>query len=405
MPPDPSLAPYYAARNTNTIDSYWNFVRRFPTSPYAAEAKKKIAALLLENPERDKLRNFIREFPDFAYLVKPALEKIETEDAIRGHLPVEIRKNEEVVVRAGEVFYCHKYFKAFVGTLEYVGEKPEYDYEVRLTQVVAPKFIEVEFYPELCFAMEEKFHGLVNVFYKIGVAEDAPPGEYDVEVIVGLFRRFADGRVEQKDGTGFSHHIRVVKSEPGEKAWVSEKDFAAAPGLFSRLVAGGILVTDAGREGFAYFAETIGDEKQLVARLEEMGVNDKEKETVLGVWRRPFEELRLDFEGVKYFSEQARKEQEKLATLKPPESQVFGAVYIYKLNVSKHSLLLRRNQAFQAICTYHLEQAAEGEDPRLAEVAKDYLAELERKKLRLEYKPIISTEIKKGKHPEIYLAN
>jgi hypothetical protein len=231
-PRDPSYIPYHVARSKNTADAYWRFIERHSQSPYADEAKTKLAKLLVQQRNKKELAKYVQNFPTHKHLVEDVLKEIETIEKINNHFRTNLEDGARVVVRPGEVIYSRGYFKAYVGRQEEEVEeeegekKEESSYETRLEKVIAPEFIKLELLTDRCFIMVEKFHALVNIYYKIKILANAQPGEYRVAAIIGAYQGLSADEEYRRGGKEISHIIEIVK-HPLDSMEMLEVDFEA----------------------------------------------------------------------------------------------------------------------------------------------------------------------------------
>jgi hypothetical protein len=98
--------------------------------------------------------------------------------------------------------------------------------------------------------------------------------------------------------------------------------------------------------------------------------------------------LELDYEAVKYFNQQQKKIQTELNNLKEPQIEAFGSHYLYKYNKINYTIRLEEYKTSQAEACYHLQQAANSQQPEIASQAKAYIDQLRLKELFVEYQPV-----------------
>jgi hypothetical protein len=226
-PRDPADYAYHTAMTKNKPNAYWRFLEHHGESRHADEAKIKLAKLLVEERDKAELLKYSLHFPSHKHLIVDVLEEIETVEKINEHLRTNLADGDRVIVRPGEIVYSRGYFKAYAGFPEEWEETGEVTYEIKLEQVISPKFIEVELLADQSFIMVEKFDALVNIHYRIKVYSDAPPGEYKATAIIGAYQRFSPDEDFRKGGKEAGLIVEVVQ-HPLASVELLEVDFEAA---------------------------------------------------------------------------------------------------------------------------------------------------------------------------------
>ncbi len=117
------------------------------------------------------------------------------------------KDSSHLKIRRGEFFNAHYYFKAFLRLEDSQGMGAIY--EIRIDKHKHPAFIQIALMPGVSFAMEESFHAMTNVRYKIMVAKSAPLGTYKIETTFGVYRK-EDSGWQRKDASGVVHEIEVL---------------------------------------------------------------------------------------------------------------------------------------------------------------------------------------------------
>jgi hypothetical protein len=173
------------AAKQNSIEGYQKFLRQNPQDPYAGEAKKNLASLLLKENDREAVEDFARHFPKDRKLVQASLEEA-VEDFAR-HFPKDRklvqasldefalidrvrermndhealqRDNSRLSIRRGEPYYAYLYSKNYVGYVD--PDLGELEFFVRIERVIAPDCIKIVLLPET-FALAERFHSMTNL--------------------------------------------------------------------------------------------------------------------------------------------------------------------------------------------------------------------------------------------------
>lgn len=208
---DPSFIPYHTTANKNTANAYRQFIGRYARSPYADEAKTKLAKLLVEERDKNELEDFAQKFPTHKYLVADVLAELRTIAKINEHLQTNIPSGARVRVRPGEIICGRTFFKAYIGREEWEGERMA-TYSIRVENISAPEFIKVELLTDLSFVMVEKFDALVNIYYEIKISSATPPGEYQATAIVGAYQSLSPDEEYRKGGKEVGFTIEVEKT-------------------------------------------------------------------------------------------------------------------------------------------------------------------------------------------------
>ncbi len=210
---DPSDGPFKLAQVKDNINTYRKFVHNNPNSRHLPMAINRLGELLVLQGEKEPLETFVKTFPEYKHKVTAALDEIHLIEKVNQHMnedPALAKDSSHLKIRRGEWFYAHHYFKAFVKLEDTQGLGAMY--ELRIDKHKHPDFIRIELMPGVSFAMEESFHALTNVRYKIVVAQSAPLGKYKVDVAFGAYRR-EEGRWKRRDGSGVVHEIEVINDD------------------------------------------------------------------------------------------------------------------------------------------------------------------------------------------------
>ncbi len=210
---DPSDGPFRLAQTKDEISTYRKFIHNNPNSRHLPPAINRLGELLVEHGEKEPLETFVKTFPEYKHKVTDALDEIHLIEKVNQHMnedPALEKNSRQLKIRRGEWFYARHYFKAFVKLEDVQGL--EAMYELRIDKHKHPDFIKIELMSGVSFSMEESFHALTNIRYKIIVAQSAPLGKYKVELAFGTYRR-EDGRWKRRDGSGIVHEIEVLNDD------------------------------------------------------------------------------------------------------------------------------------------------------------------------------------------------
>lgn len=241
---DPSEGPFKIAMQKDDITTYRKFIHNHPNSTHISKAIERLGELLVGEGEKEALEAYVKTFPNYRHKVAEALEEIQLLEKVNEHMnEIELLTYDrsKIKIRRGEHFYSYHYYKAFVKLEDAMGM--DADYEIRIDGHKHPDFIQVILMPGVSFAMEESFHALSNVRYKIVVSQSAPLGKYKLEIIFGTYR-LENNEWVRRDGSNTTHEIEIVANEiidPQEP----QVDFRA----------------------IGYFAEKEAEAKQLLKRL------------------------------------------------------------------------------------------------------------------------------------------
>lgn len=200
------------AAKQNSIEGYQKFLRQNPQDPYAGEAKKNLASLLLNENDREALEDFARHFPRDRKLVQVSLDEFALIDRVRERMndhEVLQQDNSRLSIRRGEPYYAYLYSKNYVGYVD--PDLGELEFFVRVERVIAPDCIKIVLLPET-FALAERFHSLTNIYYKIIVSSTCSLGEHPVKVLFGVYRTI-NGEDEKRMGGAAAKHVITVADE------------------------------------------------------------------------------------------------------------------------------------------------------------------------------------------------
>ncbi|MBI5789616.1 MAG: hypothetical protein HZA78_12260 [Candidatus Schekmanbacteria bacterium] len=216
-PQDTSAGPFQLAQAKDDVISYRKFVHNFPNSRFLPQAVERLGELLVAEGNKESLEAYVKSFPDYQHKVSEALHEIQLIELVNQHMDEDERLPADrlnLKIRRGELFYAHHYFKGFVKLEDAIGMNAEY--EVRVEKALMPEFIGVELLPGVSFAMEEKFHAMTNIRYRLLVAQSAPLGKYKAEVTFAVYRKEGNKWV-RRDGSGVVHEVEVLDNYIGNQ--------------------------------------------------------------------------------------------------------------------------------------------------------------------------------------------
>lgn len=210
---DPSDSVFTLARAKDDIVTYRKFIHNHPNSRHISAAINRLGEMLVEAGNKDALETYAKSFPQYQHKVATILDEIHLIERVNHHMNEDEalqKDSSKLKIRRGELFYAQHYFKAFLRMEEAQGMGAIY--EVRVDKHVHPDFITVELMPGVSFAMEESFHAMTNIRYKLMVSQSAPLGKYKVEITFGSYRK-EENQWKRKDGSGVVHEIEVLDNK------------------------------------------------------------------------------------------------------------------------------------------------------------------------------------------------